>query len=159
LVLKLYRRGIMPDEEAVTRLAAADHAHVVEVIDQGWAGGGWFEGLEYCPYGSLRALMTDGPVPGVVDVVRETRSPVSHVHGLGLVHRDLKPENILIRTLTPLDVVLGDFGLVRTVDASVRWTKAWGTPAYSPPEFEGGEVSGGWDWWFFGMIVAELAGG
>jgi serine/threonine protein kinase len=159
LVVKLYRRGIMPDEEAVARLAAADHAHVVEVIDRGWAGGCWFEVLEHCPHGSLRTLMTDGPVPSVVDVVRETGSALAHVHGLGLVHRDLKPENILIRTLTPLDVVLGDFGLVRTVDASVRWTRAWGTPAYSPPEFEGGEVSAGWDWWSLGVVVAELAGG
>ena len=159
LVIKLYRRGIKPDEEAVTRLAAANHEHVVEVVDRGWAGGCWFEVLEHCRYGSLRTLMTDGPVPTVVDVVRETGSALSHVHGLGLVHRDLKPENILIRTVVPLDVVLGDFGLVRTVDASVRWTRAWGTPAYSPPEFEGGEVSAGWDWWSLGMIVAELAGG
>jgi serine/threonine protein kinase len=159
LVIKLYRRGVVPDEEAVGRLAAADPAHVVQVEDRGWAGGCWFEVLEYCRYGSLRTLMTDGPVPSIVDVVRETGSALRHVHGLGLVHRDLKPENILIRTVTPLDVVLGDFGLVRAVDASVRWTKAWGTPAYSPPEFEGGEVSAAWDWWSFGMIVAELAGG
>jgi serine/threonine protein kinase len=158
-VIKLYRRGIAPDEEAVGRLAAADPAHVVQVVDRGWAGGCWFEVLEYCRYGSLRTLMTDGPLPSIIDVVRETGSALWHVHGLGLVHRDLKPENILIRTVTPLDVVLGDFGLVRTLDASVRWTRAWGTPAYSPPEFEGGEVSAGWDWWSLGMIVAELAGG
>jgi serine/threonine protein kinase len=159
LVLKLYRRGVAPDEEAVGRLAVADHAHVVEVVDRGWAGGCWFEVLEYCPHGSLRTLMADGPAPGIVDIVQETGSALAHVHELGLVHRDLKPENILIRTVEPLDVVLGDFGLVRAVDASVRWTRAWGTPAYSPPEFEGGEVSVGWDWWSLGMIVAELAGG
>ena len=34
-----------------------------------------------------------------------------------------------------------------------------GTPEYSPPEFEGGEVSDAWDWWSLGMIIAELAGG
>jgi serine/threonine protein kinase len=159
IVIKLYRRNVVPDEEAVARLAAADHAHVVEIADRGWAGGCWFEVLEYCPDGSLRTLMDASAVPGIIDVVRETGSALQHVHELGLVHRDLKPENILIRTVTPLDVVLGDFGLVRVLDASVRWTRAWGTPAYSPPEFEGGEVSAGWDWWSLGMIVAELAGG
>jgi serine/threonine protein kinase len=159
LVIKLYRRGVVPDENAVGRLATADPAHVVEVVDRGWAGGCWFEVLEYCPHGSLRTLMDTGTPPSTADFIRETSSALAHVHGLGLVHRDLKPENILIRTVTPLDVVLGDFGLVRAVDASVRWTRAWGTPAYSPPEFEGGEVSTGWDWWSLGMIVAELAGG
>jgi serine/threonine protein kinase len=81
------------------------------------------------------------------------------VHERGLVHRDLKPENLLVRTVEPLDLVLGDFGTVRAIDASVRWTRAWGTPQYSPPEFEGGEVSTAWDWWSFGMIVAEVTGG
>jgi eukaryotic-like serine/threonine-protein kinase len=159
LVIKLYRRGVVPDEEAVARLAAADHAHVVEIVSRGWAGGCWCEVLEYCPDGSLRTLMDASTAPSVTDVVRETGSALQHVHGLSLVHRDLKPENILIRTVSPLDVVLGDFGLVRTLDTSVRWTRAWGTPAYSPPEFDGGEVSAGWDWWSLGMIVAELAGG
>ena len=56
LVLKLYRRDVIPDEGAVERLAAADRGHVVEIIDRGWAGGCWFEVLEYCRFGSLRTL-------------------------------------------------------------------------------------------------------
>jgi len=159
LVLKLYRRNVVPDEGAVERLAAADHAHVVDIADWGWAGGCWYEVLEYCRFGSLRTLLTDGPAPAVMDAVRETAPALAHIHQLNIVHRDLKPENILIRELRPLDVVLGDFGIARALDASVRWTREWGTPAYSPPEFEGGEVSAAWDWWSLGMIIAELAGG
>ena len=159
LVLKLYRRNVVPDEGAVDRLAAADHDHVVEIIDRGWAGGCWYEVLEYCRLGSLRTLLADGPVPAVINVVRDTAPALAHIHQLGIVHRDLKPENILVRELAPLDVVLGDFGIARALDTSVRWTRQWGTPAYSPPEFEGGEVSAAWDWWSLGMIVAELAGG
>jgi serine/threonine protein kinase len=158
-VIKLYRRGVAPDEEAVARLAGAEHAHVVEVIDRGWAEQCWFEVLEFCEHGSLRTLLMNGPRPEMADVVSEVATALEHVHGLGLVHRDLKPENLLVRTISPLDLVLGDFGLVRSMDASVRWTRAWGTPAYSPPEFEAGEVSSAWDWWSLGMIVAELAAG
>jgi serine/threonine protein kinase len=77
--------------------------------------------------------------------VGELSTALSFAHGLGLVHRDLKPENVLVRTVAPLDLVLGDFGLARAVDASVRWTRAWGTPTYSPPELAGGEVSPAWD--------------
>jgi len=158
-VLKLYRRGISPDEGAIAKLATAERAHVVEVVDRGWAEGCWFEVLEYCVNGSLRTLLDEGEEPNVTDVVRETSTALAHVHELGLVHRDLKPENLLVRTMAPFDLVLGDFGLVRQMDASVRWTRAWGTPAYSPPELEGGEVSAAWDWWSLGMIVAEVAGG
>jgi serine/threonine protein kinase len=158
-VLKLYRRGIAPDEEALSRLALADRAHVVEVIDRGWAGGCWFEILEYCKFGSLRDLLEGGYVPRTDELVSEVATALIHVHEHGLVHRDLKPENLLVRTVVPFDLVLGDFGTVRAVDASVRWTRAWGTPQYSPPEFEGGEVSTAWDWWSCGMIVAEITAG
>ena len=158
LVLKLYRRNVVPDEGAAV-LLAADHDHVVEIVDRGWAGGCWYEVLEYCRFGSLRTLLADGLVPAVIDVVGNTAPALAHIHQLGIVHRDLKPENILVRGLAPLDVVLGDFGIARALDTSVRWTREWGTPAYSPPEFEGGEVSAAWDWWSLGIIIAELAGG
>ena len=165
VVVKLYRRGVAPDETAVARLAEASQpggpgwAHVVEVIRWGREEGCWFEVLEFCEYGSLRRLMVEGPRPALADVVREVSTALALAHGLGLVHRDLKPENVLVREVAPLDLVLGDFGLARAVDASVRWTRAWGTPQYSPPELGGGEVSAAWDWWSLGMIVAELAGG
>jgi serine/threonine protein kinase len=165
VIVKLYRRGVDPDETAIDRLAEASRpgtpgwAHVVEVIDWGLTEGCWFEVLEFCERGSLRALMVDGPRPDLAEVVRELAAALSFAHGLGLVHRDLKPENVLVRSVSPLDLVLGDFGLARAIDASVRWTRAWGTPAYSPPELAGGEVSPAWDWWSLGMIVAEMAGG
>jgi len=165
VVVKLYRRGVAPDETAVGRLAEASQPgglgwdHVVEVIDWGREEGCWFEVLEFCGRGSLRSLMVDGPRPELAEVVRELAAALSFAHGLGLVHRDLKPENVLVRSVLPLDLVLGDFGLARAVDASVRWTRAWGTPSYSPPELAGGEVSSAWDWWSLGMIVAEMAGG
>jgi serine/threonine protein kinase len=163
MVVKLYRRGFQPDEAMVARLAQASHDpvghdHIVEIIEYGWTAGLWYEVLEYCRHGSLRTLMRSGQSPAVIDVVRQASAALAYVHQLGMVHRDLKPENILIRTIRPLDIVLGDFGIVRTIEASLRWTRSWGTLAYSPPEFERGGVSAGWDWWSLGIVVAELAG-
>lgn len=158
-VLKLYRRGIAPDESALTRLAEADPAHVVRIERTGWADDVWFEVLEYCERGSLSTIIWPEGTLDLVDVVEEIAAALDHVHRLGLVHRDLKPANVLVRSLSPFDLVLADFGLVREVDGSVRWTRGWGTPAYSPPELDSGEVSAAWDWWSLGMIVAELAAG
>jgi hypothetical protein len=165
VVLKLYRAGFAPDEEALARLAVASRGpgrdHLVEIIDYGRAQSGWFEVLEHCGHGSLRELMVSGRRPGVVEMAQEVSSALAFAHGPGLrvVHRDLKPENVLVRCPSPFDLVLGDFGVARAVDATLRITRAWGTPAYSPPEAEAGEVSPAWDWWSLGMVIAELAGG
>lgn len=159
-VLKLYRRGILPDVDAVRALQMADlRPHVVEVVDIGESEGVWFEVLEWCEWGSLRDLTRNGTRPNIVEVIRELSDALESVHAAGLVHRDVKPENVLVRTLQPLDLVLGDFGLVRALEASVRWTKAWGSVAYAPPEMDAGEVSSAWDWWSLGMLVAEHATG
>ena len=158
-VLKLYRRGVALDEEAVSRLALAEHAHVVEVIDRGWAGGCWFEVLEYCEFGSLRDLLDGGYVPATDELVSEVATALIQVHGLGLVHRDLKPENLLVRTVEPLDLVLGDFG------PFVRLTRRCAGPGPGAPPSTRRQSSraarcrppgtGG----RLGMIVAELAVG
>ena len=165
VVIKLYRRGIAPDEEALARLAQASrgpgHDHLVEVVRFGETASGWFEVQEHCAPGSLRDLMVSGRRPAVAEVAREVATALSFAQGPGLrvVHRDLKPENVFVRDVSPLDLVLGDFGVARALDATMRFTRAWGTPAYSPPEAEAGIVSDAWDWWSLGMILAELAGG
>ena len=163
-VLKLYREGFSPDEKAVDRLVRADDwTHVVKIFEVGWSWGGerFYEILEYCEQGSLRSLLVEGGRPALNDVVGQLAAALEFVHGpdVHVVHRDLKPENLFLRTLSPLELALGDFGVVRSVDGSVRWTMGWGTPEYAPPEFEGGEVSAAWDWWSLGMIAAELAVG
>jgi eukaryotic-like serine/threonine-protein kinase len=59
----------------------------------------------------------------------------------------------MVRILDPLDIALGDFGLVRMIDGSVHLTnRKQGSRAWAPPPGEA--VSRGWDWWSLGMIVA-----
>ena len=145
VVLKLYRKGFAPDEDTLARLAEASRGpgwdHLVEVVNFGETSSGWFEVQEHCGPGSLRDLMASGQSPALTEVAREVSAALSFTQGPGLrvVHRDLKPENLFVRETSPLDLVLGDFGIARAVDATVRFTRAWGTPSYSPPEVRGSE--------------------
>lgn len=167
-VLKWYQPEFEPDPDAVqllweSREVEGGADHVVQLLEApGRAGGCVFELLEYCELGSLRDQMAAGADLGAVEVVEELWAAVSFVHGLGVVHRDLKPENVLVRQLDPeLDLVVGDFGLLRSLDVSRVWTETKGTPLYTPPEgvLETAEVSQAWDWWSVGMMIAELASG
>jgi serine/threonine protein kinase len=166
-VIKLYGESIVLDEAAMVKLESAHSEHVV-MFSAGRSDQQWFEIQEYCEGGSLRDLMgrqgdllKQGDALG--SIVREIASALTHLHrDLAITHRDLKPENIFVRREQPLDLVLGDFGIARAMSSSVRLTRAWGTPAYWPPESAGGqvaEVSPAWDWWSLGMIIAEIEEG
>lgn len=160
-VLKLYNPAVTPDDDALAALANALPEHVVPVLERGSVMGRSFEIQEYCENGSLRELLQRQVVVDVREVITEVASALEHIQEFALVHRDIKPENILVRSVDPLDLAIADFGLVRVVENGVRYTRAWGTPEYQPPEAADAvqaEVSPAWDWWSLGMIVAEIAG-
>ncbi|GAB4821071.1 hypothetical protein N2152v2_008117 [Parachlorella kessleri] len=62
---------------------------------------------------------------------------VHHVHVNGMCHRDLKPENCIVETITQR-LVLIDFGLSRSLSASLGMTLGVGTPDYMSPELIAG---------------------
>jgi len=166
-VVKLYHPNLTFDDHAWSLLAAADPAHVVGVVETGDAAdGSRFEVLEWCEHGTLRHLLEAGHELDVVTVVGELAAALEHIHGLRLgddpdarlVHQDLKPDNVMVRTLEPLDLVLGDFGLARMIAGSRHYTnRQQGSRAWAPPSGEA--VTAGWDWWSLGMIAVEVAAG
>jgi serine/threonine protein kinase len=167
-VVKLYRPGLTFDDVASELLAEADSAHVVRIAESGFSSefDQRFEVLEYCEPGSLRDALDRGERFDLTEIVRELAEALEHIHSLRvgneedrrLVHRDVKPENVLVRSVRPLDLVLGDFGLARMIAGSVHLTnRQQGSRAYAPPSGEGNST--GWDWWSLGMLVAELAAG
>ncbi len=161
-VLKYYRFGTIP-HEVLASLSAADRDHVVEIYDfsppespHAW------ELLEYCEHGSLRELMSEPGDPAerealAAAVLAELAPAIEHLaSGHQAAHRDVKPENVLVRSSDPLDLVLADFGIARTLAATKNYTSNARSVGYASPEAISGQFSIKSDWWSLGMILAEI---
>lgn len=161
-IVKRYRKGIRPDGELLARIAGAARPHVVQLFEYGEDGeGGYYELMEYCAHGSLRALLQAGPLPRerIRAIVREVGAAIAEIHARRILHRDLKPENILLRSVEPLDLVLSDFGTASLRDATVLFTGAAHTAKYAAPEALSGVLDEKSDWWALGMMTLEMASG
>ena len=176
-VAKVYREQMEPKEDVLSRVREADPAHVVRLEDYGMDAGRHWELMEYVERGSLRQLLEqEGPKlpPDLVrDVLRQLNDALVFLHGLPLEHRDLKPGNVLVRSRTPLDLILTDFGISSVMDATMRYTGMGRTIRYAPPEAIGSAVQDKdgfsniqvgihrtkWDYWSLGMMLVEMLEG
>ena len=163
-VAKVYRQGIAPKEDVFERVRKADPAHLIRVDDYGQDAGRWWELMEYVERGSLRVLIEqEGPkLPELLvrDILRQLNDALVDLHKLPLEHRDLKPANVLVRTRTPLDLVLTDFGISSVMDATMRVTSRARSILYAPPEALGGVIKHTkWDYWSLGMMLVEMLQG
>ena len=162
-VIKLYvpnAGSSGPKGAVLDSISADDKAHVVHIHEHGREGVWYYEVQEYVANGSLRDLMT-GPRPlaEVETMLRELTDALRCLHGAKLIHRDLKPENILVRSRSPLDLVLTDFGIASVSEATLHETTRSRTALYSAPEAMTGVVSDKSDWWSIGIILVELISG
>ncbi len=171
--LKQYRYGIEPKREILLAIKALGESHPHEFIrifeaDFDAAGKRWYEIQEYVEHGSLQAVMADRSLlTGAQratffnDVAREIADALNILHQSNLLHLDLKPSNILLRSVSPLDLVLIDFGIAASLDSdmSKKFTQARGTPMYQSPESYSGGMGKPADWWGLGMILLEIATG
>ncbi len=160
-VAKLYRRGIAPDFRLLDILAQTVGDAVVHVLAHGVSDGAAYELLEYVPGGTLEDLLRAGPLPqaDVRRIVREIADALNGIHAHRILHRDLKPENVLIRSASPLELALTDFGIASLAAATQHFTSAARTTKYAAPEVLTGVLDAKSDWWSLGMIVLEAASG
>ncbi|MEU8328759.1 serine/threonine-protein kinase [Micromonospora sp. NPDC048839] len=175
-VVKVYPTSVRPDRRLLDALRRADRRHVVRMIDWGeetspYGTARSWEVMEYVEHGSLAELAAKrgGPlghdeirriVEQVTDALAYLHGELRHGEATGIAHRDIKPANVLVRRLTPIDVVLCDFGLVAEIRATRRTTGRAGTAAYQAPEtWWQKSQDPAQDWWSLGILVVELLTG
>ena len=162
-VLKLYYRHVRLRQDALCRIQTIDAAHVVRLTAYGQlADGRWYEVQERIAGGNLIDYRSSQQFSAddIVQVVDQLASAISAFHGADLAHHDIKPENILVRSSSPLDLVLGDFGQSVVANHSTYYaTSRNATIAYQAPEtvrLVGGLAR---DYWALGLTIAMLATG
>lgn len=92
------------------------HPNVVSIFDYFQSEHILYIILEYCPNGSLDALIKEnGPLEPnkLYSMVKQLTAALQLVHSLGIAHRDIKPQNILLDSRNR--VKLADFGLSQVV--------------------------------------------
>ncbi len=158
-VVKLYRKGLQPDERLLTLLANATGDFVVRVRTFGVSDGVAYEVQEFVPGGTLRDLMAAGPLATSTlrRIVKELADALDGIHAQRIIHRDLKPENVLVRRAEPLELALTDFGIASLREATQHFTGGARTTRYAAPEALTGVLDEKADWWALGMIALECA--
>ena len=161
--LKIYHRFVTLRGAALSRIQSIDPAHVAHLVDYGQLEDGrWYEVQERITAGSLADYGENAPLTDddLEEVVAELGAAIAAFHEAGLAHHDIKPDNILVRSMSPLDLVLGDFGLSVVSDNSTYYaTNRHATIAYQAPETMRQVGGGARDYWAFGLTVAMLATG
>ncbi len=135
------------------------HEHAVDLYERRSEAGTYVEVMEYCPAGTLADYVA-GRQLGHDEIVAVVAEIAAAIDAMGTWrHGDIKPQNILVRSRSPLDLVLTDFGLTQNLGERARVTTVGhGTRLYQPPG-TGHSARKSDDWWALGIIVAELAAG
>jgi serine/threonine-protein kinase len=115
------------------------HPRIAGILDSGERDGLVYFVMPFIQGATLRTCLQSVrhlPVSDTLRVGRELLEGLVASHAYGFVHRDIKPDNLII---SPIGVVLVDFGIARAVAAAVtdRVTQsgvAVGTAAYMSPE-------------------------
>ncbi len=148
VALKVFDMGQVPPSEAAERTERfrreanalaklGRHPHLVQVHELGHEAGRWYFSMDLVEGATLRQwLRAQARTPReVASMVQRVALGLAHAHAHGVIHRDVKPENVFVdQDGEPL---LGDFGLVRDLDASQGITEegqVMGTVAYMAPE-------------------------
>ncbi|MDP7037984.1 MAG: serine/threonine-protein kinase [Myxococcota bacterium] len=130
-------------EREARAIAALRHPGIVDIYDFGHdPDHGFYLCMEYIDGPHLGEILEHTirlPESILASIGAELCSALDVAHNRGIIHRDLKPENVF---LDQGRVVLGDFGIVKAVDADHPLdaaagdpqTEVIGTPGFIAPE-------------------------
>jgi serine/threonine-protein kinase len=145
-------------------LAHVSHPNVVAIHEVGEAAGLFFYVMDFLAAPTLAELLESGPLSQdqSIRVAVDLLKALEAVHTAGLVHRDVKPANVFV---TDDRVLLGDFGIAKTLDAKgaeplTTDGQVVGTPGYMAPEQDvGDEVTPRSDLYAAGLVLFQCLSG
>jgi serine/threonine protein kinase len=145
-------------------VANLTHPNIITIHDVGENDGHNYLVMEFLPDSqTLKDKIKAGvDSQSALSIVRQVATALKVAHEKNIVHRDIKPDNIMFRT--DGSVVLMDFGVARSIDASAtQMTQAGliiGTPRYISPEQAKGEEVGPYsDIYSLGVVFYEMLTG
>ncbi|MCH7987912.1 MAG: protein kinase, partial [Planctomycetes bacterium] len=148
-----------------TAAAKLSHPNVIRIHFIGEENGHHYFAMQYVDGESLADLLSRRKslnVEETLTIVKQSLAGLAAAHRQGLVHRDIKPGNILMSRKNS-QVLLADFGLVKTLGSSARMTATgvvMGTVDYiSPEQGRGKEVDGRSDLYSMGVLMYQMLSG
>ncbi|XP_051565731.1 serine/threonine-protein kinase Nek3-like [Myxocyprinus asiaticus] len=142
-------------------LCRLKHPYIVHYKESFEENGSLYIIMNYCEGGDLAKVMAVQknigvhlPEEKILDWFTQICLALKHIHDKGILHRDLKPQNIF---LTEGRLILGDFGITKTLAQEVYVHKNVGTPLYIAPEvLIGTPYTAESDIWSLGWVLCEL---
>jgi serine/threonine protein kinase len=167
VALKVVRAEELPQPDVLRKCLRREmklagklrHSNIVTIYDAGEEGGNPFIAMEYLEGPTLAEYVGSGTSSQqAVDIALQLCDALGYAHEEGVVHGDLKPSNIVI--LEDRKVKVTDFGLARSIQASVAGGTFTGTLVYAPPEqLRGDPIDGRSDVFSLGIILFEMLTG
>lgn len=114
-------------------LANCDHPNIIKVIDLYVHAGEVVMILEYAGHGDLFDSNSNGEFQEHYEtILKQISSALEYLHSRNIAHLDLKPDNIVVKSISPFQIALIDFGL--SLNVPCLTSRLFGTPDYLPPE-------------------------
>ena len=150
-------------EQEARTIARLENKHILPVYDYGEYNGHTYLVMRYIGTGTLKNLVTRGPLALVDSVTYFTQiaDALQYAHDHGVIHRDVKTSNVLIGDSQ--DCYLTDFGIAKLAASASHFTGTGGvigTPAYmSPEQCHGLPVDARSDIYSLGIVLYEMLTG